>query len=110
MSPLARPLRAETDVSLTADGISIPSSYTSYLAPITSSKLHAEVTVPTAAGATTISDAKPAEQPYVVMFSAAHTLSAPGGRLGLEKIQECWTFDHPRPDVVVDSQGEFGAV
>ncbi|ORY82328.1 PRMT5 arginine-N-methyltransferase-domain-containing protein [Leucosporidium creatinivorum] len=90
---------------LKPDGISIPSSYTSYLAPITSSKLHAEVTVPTAAGATTISDAKPAEQPYVVMFSAAHTLSAPGGRLGAEKIQECWTFDHPRPDVVVDSQG-----
>lgn len=87
---------------LAADGISIPSSYTSFLAPITSSKLHADVTGVIAGG-----DAKPAEQPYVVMFSAVHTLSAAGGRLGSEKIQECWAFDHPRPDVVVDAAGAF---
>lgn len=88
------------DPLLAADGVSIPSSYTSFLAPITSSKLHADVTGVVAGG-----DAKPAEQPYVVMFSATHTLSAAGGRLGSEKIQECWAFDHPRPDVVVDAAG-----
>ncbi|KAK4058306.1 hypothetical protein OIO90_000463 [Microbotryomycetes sp. JL221] len=90
---------------LQPDGISIPSSYTSYLAPISTSKLHQEVTVPVAAGATSVTDAKPAEQPYVVMFSAYHMLSAQGGRLNSERVQECWTFDHPRPDVVVDEQG-----
>lgn len=52
-------------------------------------------------------ESKPAEQPYVVMFSAAHILSAAGGRLGAEKIQECWAFDHPRPDIVVDGNGEL---
>lgn len=83
-----------------ADGISIPSSYTSFLAPITTAKLHADVTVN---GATV--DNKSAEQPYVVSFSAAHILSAAGGRLGVEKVQECWGFEHPRPDVVVDMGG-----
>lgn len=95
-----------TNVSwCTAQGISIPSSYSSYLAPISSSKLHAEVSSsqpPPGAAA----DGKPAEQPYVVMFSAFHTLSAAGGRLSSDKIQECWGFDHPRPDVLIDSTGE----
>lgn len=65
---------------------------------------------------------KPAEKPYVVMFSAFHILSATtsgGGRQGgggegeeeeeegRERIQECWGFDHPRPDVVVDQNGTF---
>jgi hypothetical protein len=52
-------------------------------------------------------DAKPAEQPYVVMFSAFHTLSAAGGRLGGDKIQECWTFTHPNYDVVVDQNSAY---
>lgn len=90
-----------------ADGISIPASYTSYLAPISTSRLHSEVTNPAVASASTIVDAKPAEQPYVVMFSQFHMLSEAGGRLGVDKVQECWTFDHPRPDVVVDDQGTF---
>ncbi|KAM0788221.1 hypothetical protein ACM66B_001377 [Microbotryomycetes sp. NB124-2] len=90
---------------LKPDGISIPSSYTSYLTPISTSKLHQEVTVPVASGATSVTDAKPAEQPYVVMFSAYHMLAAQGGRLDSDRVQECWTFDHPRPDVVVDEQG-----
>lgn len=90
-----------------ADGISIPASYTSYLAPISTSRLHTEVTNPQVASASTVMDAKPAEQPYVVMFSQFHTLSATGGRLGVEKVQECWTFDHPRPDIVTDEQGAF---
>ncbi|GAA5898508.1 protein arginine N-methyltransferase [Sporobolomyces salmoneus] len=91
--------------TLKPDGISIPASYTSYLAPISTSRLHTEVTNPQVASASTVVDSKPAEQPYVVMFSAMHMLSAAGGRLGVEKVQECWTFDHPRPDVVVDSEG-----
>jgi protein arginine N-methyltransferase 5 len=91
----------------TADGISIPASYTSYLAPITSSKLHAEVTGAGAVNSSHLAEARPAERPYVVMFSAFHVLSAQGGRLNSEKIQECWGFDHPRPDVVVDENGEF---
>ncbi|GAA5855509.1 hypothetical protein JCM8547_007863 [Rhodosporidiobolus lusitaniae] len=91
--------------TLKPDGISIPASYTSYLAPISTSRLHTEVTNPQVASASTVMDAKPAEMPYVVMFSAFHTLSAAGGRLGVEKVQECWTFDHPRYDVVLDEQG-----
>ncbi|BGP06595.1 hypothetical protein JCM10049v2_002419 [Rhodotorula toruloides] len=91
--------------TLKPDGISIPASYTSYLAPISTSRLHTEVTNPQVASAATVMDAKPAEQPYVVMFSQFHTLSASGGRMGVEKVQECWTFDHPRPDIVTDEQG-----
>ncbi|GAA5821276.1 hypothetical protein JCM11251_004548 [Rhodosporidiobolus azoricus] len=91
--------------TLKPDGISIPASYTSYLAPISTSRLHTEVTNPQVASASTVMDSKPAEMPYVVMFSAFHTLSAAGGRLGVEKVQECWTFDHPRPDVIVDDNG-----
>ncbi|BGP38641.1 hypothetical protein JCM10450v2_002591 [Rhodotorula kratochvilovae] len=91
--------------TLKPDGISIPASYTSFLAPIATSRLHTEVTNPQVASASTVVDSKPAEQPYVVMFSAFDTLSAAGGRNGVEKVQECWTFDHPRPDVVVDEQG-----
>lgn len=88
-----------------ADGISIPASYTSFLAPIATSRLHTEVTNPQVASTSTVVDSKPAEQPYVVMFSAFDTLSGAGGRNGVDKVQECWTFDHPRPDVVVDEQG-----
>ncbi|GAA5858595.1 hypothetical protein JCM1840_001275 [Sporobolomyces johnsonii] len=91
--------------TLKPDGISIPASYTSYLAPISTSRLHTEVTNPQVASASTVVESKPAEQPYVVMFSAMHMLSAAGGRLGVDKVQECWTFDHPRPDVVVDADG-----
>ncbi|GAA6004774.1 protein arginine N-methyltransferase [Rhodotorula paludigena] len=91
--------------TLKPDGISIPASYTSYLAPISTSRLHTEVTNPQVASASTVMDSKPSEQPYVVMFSAFDTLSSAGGRLGADKVQECWTFDHPRPDVVVDQNG-----
>jgi protein arginine N-methyltransferase 5 len=100
-----RVLSLNISLRAVADGISIPASYTSYLAPISTSRLHTEVTNPQVASASTVVESKPAEQPYVVMFSAMHMLSAAGGRLGVEKVQECWTFDHPRPDVVVDSEG-----
>lgn len=64
------------------------------------------MTVPALASSSHLTDAKPAERPYVVMFSAVHILSAAGGRLGADRIQECWGFDHPRPEVVVDENGK----
>lgn len=88
--------------SLLANGISIPSSYTAHLAPLSSSKLYNGVR----AG----KDEKASETPYVVMFQAVNILSGQGdddgGRCGSE-IQECWEFEHPRRDVVLDERGTF---
>ena len=85
---------------LLANGISIPSSYSAYMAPLSSSKLHNEVR----AG----KDEKASETPYVVMFQAVNILSGEGdddgGRCG-QQIQECWEFEHPRRDVVLDERG-----
>lgn len=42
------------------------------------------------------------------MFQAVNLLSGDGGGLSLEcgaRIQECWEFVHPRPDVLLDSHG-----
>ncbi|KAJ7637720.1 PRMT5 arginine-N-methyltransferase-domain-containing protein [Mycena polygramma] len=73
---------------LKPEGISIPSSYTAHLAPLSSSKL--------------------VETPYVVMFQAVNILSGDGvgtnGRCG-PQIQECWEFEHPRRDAVLDERG-----
>jgi len=83
-----------------ANGISIPSSYTAYLAPLSSSKLYNEVH----AG----KDDKASETPYVVMFQAVNILSGQGGGNGGRcgtPIQECWEFEHPRRDVVLDERG-----
>jgi len=85
----------------TANGISIPSSYSAYLAPLSSSKLYNEVH----AGR----DDKAAETPYVVMFQAVNVLSGQGGEDGGRcgsQIQECWEFEHPRRDVVLDERGK----
>lgn len=83
-----------------ADGISIPSSYTAHLAPLSSAKLYNEAR----AGR----DAKSLETPYVVMFQAVNILSGDDnsflGRCG-PQIQECWEFEHPRKDVVLDNRG-----
>lgn len=90
-----------------ANGISIPSSYSAYLAPLSSSKLYNEVR----AG----KDDKAWETSYVVMFHAVNILSSQGGgdggRCGAQ-VQECWEFEHPRRDVVLDNRGgssEFDA-
>jgi len=51
---------------------------------------------------------KSLETPYVVMFSAVNILSGDGGGLRGTcgpQIQECWEFEHPRRDLVVDSRG-----
>jgi protein arginine N-methyltransferase 5 len=85
---------------LLANGISIPSLYSAYMAPLSSSKLYNEVR----AG----KDEKASETPYVVMFQAVNILSGQGddenGRCG-QQIQECWEFEHPRRDVVLDERG-----
>jgi protein arginine N-methyltransferase 5 len=121
LADLDRPLVL---LSRVADGISIPSSYTAYLSPLSSSKLYNEVTsrssTPAASASTGSTSA--AETPYVVMFQAVNTLSgnpdtpsslavdgtpilgADSGRCG-GQVQACWAFDHPRRDVVLDARG-----
>lgn len=83
-----------------ADGISIPSSYSAHLAPLSSSKLYNE--------ARAAKDLKSMETPYVVMFQAVNILSGEGGGFSGKcgpKIQECWDFEHPRRDPVLDARG-----
>lgn len=84
------------------DGISIPASYTAYLAPLSSSKLYNETRV--------TKDEKEVETPYVVMFQAVNILSGDGGGIrGVcgPRVQECWEFEHPRRDAVLNEQGEL---
>lgn len=84
-----------------AEGISIPASYTAYLAPISSSKLFNEARVG--------KDDKGAETPYVVMLQSINILSGDGGGLSGNcgpQIQECWEFEHPRRDAVLDANGD----
>nr|GAT60798.1 Shk1 kinase-binding protein 1 [Mycena chlorophos] len=85
---------------LKSEGISIPASYTAHLAPLSSSKLFNEARVG--------KDEKNLETPYVVMFQAVNILSGDGsstnGRCG-PQIQECWEFEHPRRDAVLDERG-----
>ncbi|KAJ3413429.1 hypothetical protein HDV05_008070 [Chytridiales sp. JEL 0842] len=64
------------------DGISIPCNYTAFISPISSSKLHSEVT--------SYNDLTHIETPYVVKFKAVQELAEPVA---------LWTFDHPRRDL-----------
>lgn len=88
------------------DGISIPSSYTAHLAPLSSSKLYQE-----AGGSKDSKDKdkqKNLETPYVVMIQAAKILSESGGGIAARcgaQIQECWEFEHPRKDIVLNAHG-----
>ncbi|XP_003977753.2 protein arginine N-methyltransferase 5 [Takifugu rubripes] len=69
------------------DGVSIPSSYTSYLAPLSSSKLYNEVR------ACRERDKDPEchfETPYVVRLHNFHQLADP---------KACFTFTHPSADM-----------
>ncbi|KAJ3983947.1 shk1 kinase-binding protein 1 [Lentinula detonsa] len=85
---------------LKPQGISIPSSYTAHLAPLSSSKLYNE--------ARAIKEEKSLETPYVVMFQAVNLLSGegpgPSGSCG-PQVQECWEFEHPRKNPVLNAQG-----
>lgn len=92
---------------LKPNGISIPSSYTAFLSPLSSAKLHTEVlNGSNAALASAVQ--KAAETPYVVLFQNVALLAARGGRLNSEQVQESWTFEH-RPSAVTplvyDEQG-----
>ncbi|KAF9468127.1 PRMT5-domain-containing protein [Collybia nuda] len=85
---------------LKSDGISIPSSYTAHLAPLSSSKLYNE--------ARANKDLKSLETPYVVMFQAVNILSGEGGGMSGKcgpQVQECWEFEHPRANPVLDTRG-----
>ncbi|KAG9073552.1 methyltransferase protein, partial [Ceratobasidium sp. UAMH 11750] len=87
---------------LKPEGISIPASYTAYLAPLSASMLYND---PSGA----LRETKGSETPYVVMLHAVNTLSEDGGddhpRCGA-RIQDCWDFEHPRTNnVVLDPQG-----
>ncbi|KAK6176914.1 hypothetical protein SNE40_015120 [Patella caerulea] len=73
------------------DGISIPCKYTSYLAPLQSSKLHNEVRM--AKEKEKISDSS-FEMPYVVRLHNCHILSPP---------KPVFTFVHPNRDEVIDN-------
>ncbi|KAF8127019.1 PRMT5-domain-containing protein [Boletus edulis] len=85
---------------LKPDGISIPSSYTAHLTPLSSSKLYN--------AARESKDLRGVETPYVVMFQNVNILSGDGGGAGGRcgsRIQECWEFEHPRKDVTVNGRG-----
>ncbi|TPX59935.1 hypothetical protein PhCBS80983_g02169 [Powellomyces hirtus] len=66
-------------------GISIPSSYTAYISPMSSTKLYNEVS--------SYKDLEHMETPYVVKFRAVHELAEP---------KAVWRFDHPDRKVVMD--------
>lgn len=90
------------------DGISIPASYAAYLSPISSSKLHNDAGGSKDTGAK--SREKFLETLYVVYLQSIQTLSGQGGGMSGRcgpHIQECWEFEHPRKEVVVDSNGVF---
>ncbi|XP_065591726.1 protein arginine N-methyltransferase 5 [Cyrtonyx montezumae] len=76
---------------LKAGGVSIPCSYTSFLAPLSSSKLYNEVR------GCRERDRHPEAQfetPYVVRLHNFHQLAPP---------QPCFTFRHPKPDPCEDN-------
>ncbi|KAI9803432.1 MAG: methyltransferase protein [Piccolia ochrophora] len=78
--------------------ISIPTSYTAHLTPISAPRLRADINV----RATT--DAAAAETPYVVMLHAMSflsnfpSLSNNPTEPAKPNIQEAWSFQHPLPD------------
>lgn len=75
---------------LSSDGISIPSGYCSFVAPLASTKIYSRVL-----------ELGKFETPYVVMIHSAEIISAQGGPDGeMDKVQETWSFAHPRTDLV----------
>lgn len=72
---------------LKEDGVSIPTDYTSYVAPISTPRLWN--------GVRSFGTLKDFETPYVVKIHNAHELSA---------IQECFYFQHPNNSVPIDNQ------
>lgn len=74
-------------------GISIPSSYTAHLTPISAPRLHADISQ------RAITDPTATETPYVVMLHAIDyvAVSAPGH----PRIQQAWEFSHPLPSATL---------
>jgi protein arginine N-methyltransferase 5 len=103
-----------TGFAPTAEGISIPASYTAHLAPLSSNKLFSAVRAQS--GKRNKTEESAFETPYVVMFQQVNLLSGnqdlnsvnAGSRAG-PRIQECWSFEHPRRDMVTDDAGKFGS-
>ncbi|KAE8266587.1 hypothetical protein A4X09_0g5760 [Tilletia walkeri] len=85
---------------LKPDGVSIPASYSAFLTPLSSAKLHAEILGKSTGNQRAHDVTKAAETPYVVLFQAVQHLAAKGGRGNWEKIQECWAFAHGPLDEV----------
>ncbi|KAI9178791.1 hypothetical protein H9P43_005453 [Blastocladiella emersonii ATCC 22665] len=71
---------------LKADGVSIPQSYSPWLAPVSSAKLYSE-----AAKHKTVAAL---ETSYVVMIRNAALVAPP---------QRAWTFHHPAPTILLDN-------
>ncbi|KAI0219544.1 hypothetical protein L0F63_007469 [Massospora cicadina] len=69
--------------ALKAGGISIPSEYSSYLAPMASARLHESIAA--------YNDLSKFEVPYVVMFQQARLLAPP---------LKAWTFTHPHGELI----------
>lgn len=81
-------------------GVSIPSSYIPYIAPITTPKLHASIKAqnvhPHAKG---IGMGMPAasanfDEPFVVMFKSMNLLSDLDDACKWPRVQPCWRFEH----------------
>eukprot|EP00731_Ephydatia_muelleri_P033359 Em0028g34a len=76
-------------------GISIPTSYTSYLAPICCPKLYSEVGLYTYRDKEKGTPLASYETPYVVLLTNMNVLAEP---------QCCFTFVHPNNDVPINNQ------
>lgn len=99
---------------LKPQGVSIPSSYIPYIAPITTPKLHAAIksqdTSPHARG---IGMGMPAasakfDEPFVVMFKSMNLLSDLDDACKWPRVQPCWRFEHTPMEVsglVCDKDG-----
>ncbi|KAF9437106.1 hypothetical protein BGZ76_001979 [Entomortierella beljakovae] len=72
---------------LKPDGISIPANYTTFVAPMSSNKLHADVTA--------YKDLVHFETSFVVMFKAISLLAQP---------KPLWVFEHPNRDDIPMNQ------
>lgn len=80
---------------LKPDGISIPANYTAFVAPISSPKLHTDVSA--------YKDQARFETSYVVMFKTSSLLAEP---------KPIWVFEHPNrtdfpPDRGMNSEHRF---
>ncbi|KAM3171329.1 hypothetical protein ACTXT7_016828 [Hymenolepis weldensis] len=80
------------------DGISIPASYTSYIAPLQSQHIH--INASRAEGYSKFSDRiqEASETPYVVRLTNCKILASP---------QKAFTFTHPRKDLATGSNERY---